>query len=120
MLIYHPSNSKFNIIKTYFFGLNFYTKNDVKASRVPRTFWYLKIPIPEERLRNTRFTYVANMNKKRIYDLRKDKEKLIGKFASIHELLLYLRKKYTGVIYNVGYDIIAIFKDIKPIKIIEK
>ncbi len=72
MIIYHPSEKKFNIVKTKYFGQHYYTKNDVKVSRVPRTFWYIKFPIPEDRFTYSQFTYVANVNKKQIYDLRKD------------------------------------------------
>jgi len=121
MIIYHPSNKKFTIVKTKYFGQNYYTKNDVKASGVKRTFWYLKYPIPEDRFINSQFIYVAKVRKKRIYDLRKDKKYLIEKYQTIDKLLRYLKKHYLGIRYNVlNWDLIVIFQNIKPIKVIER
>jgi len=120
MKLYHPSDTKFNIVKTKYFGENYYTIVDVKASNIKRTFWYLTSDIPEKRFRDSKYLYIIDIASNKIYDLKKDKKHLIRKFDNIHRLLIYLSKRYEGVIYNVGYDIVAIFKDKKPIKIIER
>jgi len=123
MILYHPSDRKFNIVKVKYFGEHYYTLNDMKISPVPRTFWYNELPISENRFKSSQFIYVAKVNKKRIYDLRKDKNNLLEKFRyrGLHGLLLYLKKRYLGVIYQVQeFNLVAIFKDIKPIRRIEK
>ncbi len=121
MRLYHPSEKKFNIVRTRYFGQHYYTKNDVNASEVPRTFWYLKCPIPENRFKCSKFIYIVNVNKKRIYDLKKDKKNLKKKYRNIDKILRYLKKYYLGVLYSLpGWDMVIIFKNIKPIRIIER
>ena len=117
MKIYHPSNKLFNIVKTKYFGENFYTLRDLKASKLPRTFWYLKERIPEQRFKNSKFLYQAEILRNSLYDLRTDNYNLITKTKNIDNLLRKIKRDYQGVIYNVGqYNIIALFNDIKAIR----
>ena len=121
MLLYHPSNKKFDIVKIKYFGENSYTFGDVKVSTIPRTFWYLTPNIPENRLSNTRYLYVAEIELYHLYDFRNKNFDLLRKFRTLDEFLIYIKKHYKGIIYNLGvYDMVAIFYDIKPIKIIKR
>jgi hypothetical protein len=119
MKIYHPSNRKFKIVKVKYFGEHNYTKNDMKASLIPRSFWYRKCEIPELRFKNCKYTYVTKIPKCHLYNLKIDAENYIKKYKSIDEMLFQIKKKWKGVLYNVEYDMIALFYDTKPIKIIE-
>ncbi len=121
MRLYHPSNKKFDIVKTKYFGQNYYTRNDYRASDLQRTFWYLTPNIPEKRFQSHRYIYMIDIDEKKLYDLRKDPQKLLEKYHIAHDLLNYISKHYVGVIYKPStWNLIAIFKDMKPIKIIER
>lgn len=121
MNIYHPSNKKFDIVKVKYFGSHFYTQNDLRASNIKRSFWYLKSNIPERRLTNTHYLYEAKIDKNDIYDLRKDAENLKGRHRNIDTLLKALRQRFKAVIYNLGaYNVVAVFIDLKPTKITER
>lgn len=121
MYIYHPSNRKFKVIKPSHFGENFYTGKDVKVSSINRSFYYLTSNIPEHQLRGCKYLYIVQVDKKHLYNLKKDPDKLRTKFKRTHLLLRYLRKHYLGVMYRPnGYTIVCIFKDMIPINIIQK
>ena len=121
MILYHPSNYKFNVVKVSHFGENSYTRNDVRASSILRSFWFDTLPIPEQRFNADQYIYIAEIDDDLIYDLGEDKLKVLQKYATIHQALLFLRELYTGIIYNVGHwNDIAIFKDITPKEIWEK
>lgn len=116
MLIYHPSNEKFKVVKIKYFGRNLYTQNDQKTSPIPRTFWYTTIPIPERDFQNSKYIYVARIKKSDIYDLEEDSFNFKKKFSTINSMLEFLSKEYLGVKYKVGsYYLVAIFKDISPV-----
>jgi len=118
MILYHPSNYKFNVVKVSHFGENSYTRNDVRASSILRSFWFDTLPIPEQRFNADQYIYIAEIDDDLIYDLGEDKLKVLQKYATIHQALLFLRELYVGILYNVGkWDDIIIFRDIKPIEI---
>jgi len=118
MIIFHPSDYKFDIVKVSHFGENSYTRNDVKVSSVKRSFWFDIFPIPEQRFNTSQYIYIAEIDDDLIYDLGEDKLKVLQKYATIHQALLFLRELYVGILYNVGkWDDIIIFRDIKPIEI---
>ena len=120
MLLYHPSDKKFKIVKVEKFGEHYYTTAEKKTSSVKRSFWYFKLPIPEKGFEYSPYIYVTKINKSLLYNLTTDKKKLGDKFNNIHELLLYLKKHYIGAYYKPdGYNIVCIFYDIKPIKIMK-
>jgi len=120
--LYHPSNKLFDIVKVKYFGENFYTRNDVIASNVKRSFWYFKQIATEFLLQNCRYSYEIEIDFKKLYDLRIDKYNLIKKYKSIHKMLLYLKKYYLGAIYEQSSNcpIVCIFKDMKPNRIIDR
>ena len=116
MLIYHPSDKQLNIVKVKYFCENNYTLSDKKASPIPRTFWYTTIPIPEDRLSDTKYIYVASIKERDLYNMTLDEFHYKEKFNNIHQMLSFLKKKYLGLKYVVGkYEMIAIFQDITPI-----
>ncbi len=121
MRLYHPSTKKFDIVKTKYFGENYYTKNDYKASNLQRTFWYLTPNIPEKRFKGHEYLYMVDVDASKLYDLRKDPLNLLKKYHMAHDLLHYISKHYIGVIYKPStWNLVAIFKDMKPIKITER
>lgn len=121
MKLYHPSNKKFDIVKVGYFGQNFYTKGDLRTSDLKRSFWYFTPNIPERRFEDCPYIYEIDIDGNDLYDLREDKRNMISKYNNIDMLLKDLKNRYLGVIYNIGrYDIVAIFYDMKSIRIIEK
>lgn len=120
MKIYHPSNRKFDVVKIKYFGASSYTRTSLNTSIVKRSFWYLTPRIPERIFDYSPYIYVADIKENELYDLRIDKQGLEARFNNADKFLRYIRKEYKGVIYNVGCNIIAMFVDVKPIKIIER
>lgn len=124
ILIYHPSNKRFDIVKVKYFGEHLYTRGDVKASNLNRSFFYFKQYCPERRFRTRQYSYVVEVVKNRLYDLRTDKQNLIDKFVTtkhdIDGMLRYIKKSYLGAIYDLGeYNIITIFYDIVPVRVVD-
>jgi len=117
--LYHPSNKLFKVVKVDYFGQNSYTKASVKSSSIKRSFWYL-ISIPQEKIfKHCKYSYVTEIKRELIYNLKVDKDNLSARFYSEHDLLVYLKEKYAGVIYKpADYYIVCLFKDIIPTKII--
>jgi len=98
-----------------FFGYNAFTRNDTRYG-VPRLFFYT-VPKPLECFFNaSRFMYTVKVPKRAIYDIRRDALKLKEKFTDITALLEYIKLHYKGVLYNVGFDVVCLFDNIKPIK----
>ena len=121
MLLYHPSNTKFDIVKVKYFGYNDYTLAEKKSCSIERSFYYFNSKIPEKRFAKYKYVYVIKIKSKKLYDLRTDKKKLIQKYNTLNDLMIHLKRYYTGAIYKPnGYSIVCIFKDMKPIKIIER
>lgn len=118
--LYHYSDKKFDSIEPKFFGDNFHTLGDIKSSRIKRSFFYIDKNIPEYRFENCKYQYIAEVLANKIYDLRKDKQNLKRKYqGNIEGLLAYIKEgKYHGAIYNCGYDIAILFKNIKPKKVV--
>lgn len=117
MLLHHFTNKQLNKIKVNYFGSNSYSFREKINCSIKRSFFY-SIPIPQEyRFKNSRYHYIVNIPYCQLYDLRTDKENLKIQFKNnIENLLQYIKNKYTGVIYNVGFDVIILFKDTIPIK----
>jgi len=126
--LYHYTDVKdLKKIDTAFFGGHTYTDGDNRASRINRAFYYAeKIPY-ESFFKSSRYCYIVEVNQKSIYDLRADKKKLLKKFRysgcdniNITALLNYIKKiGYTGVIYNLKYNVVTLFKTQKIIACID-
>ena len=118
--LYHFTNKNIkNKIQVKYFASNYFTLNDKKSSDIKRSFFYtVKIP-PEYLLQNSRYCYICKVKKSNIYDITKDKKRLYN--GDITELLRKVKKlRYTGVKYNVGYDIVSLLYDIPICKKITK
>lgn len=112
MKLYHFSNKDIkDKISVNFFGNNSYSFNDKKYN-VNRSFFYTSKNIPEYHLEGSKYCYIVNIDDDKIYNLIDDKENLKQKFTDITNLLLYIKSKYLGVLYNVGFDVVCLFDNI--------
>lgn len=123
MRLYHFTDVKLDNIDVKHFGNNIYTLRDVKASGVKRAFYYLEAKPLEYRFETNKYMYIVEIKDSQLYDLRKDKKRLVKKFGQygacdIEALLKYIKKQYRGVIYNTGGsdNIACLFYNIRPIK----
>ena len=114
MRLYHYTNeANLKKIIPSFFGKNYYTKNDVSACAVKRSFFYTEKRIAEISLQGTKFCYIAEVKASGIYDIQKDKKEFLTKYSTITEALKAISKKYTGIIYSYNdYKIVSLFVDI--------
>ena len=116
--LYHYSNRDIKIIEPLYFGDNFYTFNDIKSSNIKRTFFYLNKKPLEYIFKNARYCYYVTIDKKNLYNLKRDKLGLKTKYnGDIDGLLRYCKRHYKGIIYNVGFDIVSLFYSIKAYKV---
>ncbi|KKM82812.1 hypothetical protein LCGC14_1315640 [marine sediment metagenome] len=116
MYIYHYSNINIkNKIEPEFFSANLYSKNDKNISNLARSFFFTSEYIPEYRFKNCQYKYIISINKARLYDLKIDKYNYKKKYKNISDLLRFLKNKYNGVIYNLGYEVVNLFIPIKYI-----
>lgn len=119
--LYHYSNRDIKSINPEFFGHNNYTFNDLKVCNIKRTFFYTNKKSPEYILKNANYIYTVIIDKKNLYDLRTDKKNLKVKYnGDIISLLSYCKKYYTGIVYNVGFDIVSLFYSIKAYRKVKR
>jgi len=113
--LYHYSNTDFKeYIKTSFYGQNYFTSNDLKATEVKRAFFYLELNPLERRFSGCRYLYIAEILKSRIYDLRADLRGYKSRYNTITRLLRAIKQNYNGIIYEAGGVVIVnLFYDIK-------
>lgn len=115
--LYHYSNRDIKKIKPLYFGNNLYTFNDKKACTIKRTFFYINKKFSECYFKNSKYLYIVNVYKKNLYNLQIDKLNLKKKYnGNINGLLSYCKKHYKGIIYNIGFDVVCLFKTIKAYK----
>lgn len=116
--LYHYSNKKIANIEVKFFGENYFTSNDKKASNIARAFFYIEKKPFEHIFKNCK-CYISEIEKNKLYDLRIDSGKLIEKFSdlggcNITKLLKYIKKFYRGCIYKTGnLNIVTLLYNIK-------
>jgi len=113
--LYHLSNKNINNhISINYFCDNNYTLNDYKSSKIKRAFYYTNLKNIEYHFKFYKYLYTVEINKKHIYNLDIDTLKLKNKFNNINDLLIYLKKRYTGIFYSIGnLKIAVLFKSIK-------
>ena len=112
--LYHYTSNKIkdNYLRVKYYGYNWYTKNDVTATPVKRLFFFTTPKPLEYRFKGWQYRYTVSIDKNFIYDLRINKLKLPT--DSITNLLnILIKKGYKGIIYNVGYDVVNLFYDVK-------
>ncbi len=119
--LYHYSDKDIKSIKPVFFGNNLYTLNDTRQCNIKRSFFYLTATPKEYIFKNSNYLYITKINPKNLYDLRSDKLNLKVKYSgNIKGLLSYCKRYYKGIIYNVGFDIVCLFSDIKILKQVKR
>lgn len=122
MRLYHYSNVDIkDKIDPKCFGANSYTSNDRKACSVDRSFFYLKPDvIPEWRFRACQFRYTVDVALAKLYDITQDPKNLLEQYTTGELLYTIKQLGYKGAIYNVGFDLVIYFYNIKPIEKIER
>ena len=115
MLLYHFTDKHIkDSIKTSFFGDNIYTDKDKSISKLARAFFFTESTAPEYRFKACKYKYIVNINSKLIYNLAEDKRRLINKYKDIDKLLHHIKSLgYKGALYNVSYNIVILFYDVK-------
>jgi len=119
--LYHFTDSKIkDKIQVKYFGNNYFTLNDKKASSVKRSFFFTKNKVVEYRFKNCQYCYICKVKKSAIYDITKDKKNLYS--GNITELLRRVKRlKYKGVKYTLGnYEVISLLYSIKYYKKIKR
>lgn len=118
MLLYHFSNQNFKILKTSFFGINHYSKNESKACSIPRSFFYNTEKPLECTLEGSKYRYTVIVDKNKIYDLDKDKQRLKDNpLLDIYSIINHLKAlNYYGISYTHSFKCYCLFKDIKPLR----
>jgi len=111
--LYHYSQADFkDKIKVKFYGLNYYTTNDKNLTDIKRAFYYTK-PEPEALLRGSKYLYIKEYPKSRLYNITDDIDNYL-KDKTISEALYQIKKRYNGVIYNIGKnEVVNLFYDVK-------
>jgi len=120
MQLYHFSDKKFNKIKIDFFGINHHSKNDYQFP-IKRFFCYDSINPQEYIFKNANYCYIIKIEDNKIYNLDNDVLKLKAKFNfNINSILEYIAKHFEACIYTHSFKCYIVFKDVKPIRIIER
>ena len=107
--LYHYTNTaKLKKISPKYFGNNYYTKNDVNACKVKRSFFYSTNKV-ESLLKTARYCYTVNVNEKRLYDIQLDKKSLYN--GNLTTFLTSIKKcRYIGIKYSYNnYNIVSLF-----------
>ena len=114
--LYHYSQADFkDKIKVKFYGLNYYTTNDKNLTDIKRAFYYTK-PEPEALLLGSKYLYITDYPKFRLYDITKDLKGYL-KDKTISKALSQIKQKYNGVIYRIGKnEIMNLFYDTRYTK----
>ena len=115
MILYHYSNTNIKAkVKVKHFGANSYTKNDGCISSIKRSFYFTTATAPEHRFQDSKYRYIAYVDQKCLYNLISDSKNLAKRYNNINTLLRAIKKLgYKGVLYNVGYNVVNLFYDIK-------
>jgi len=91
---------------------HYYSNSEYKASSIPRSFWYTNSTDREDFFDNG-ILYIADIPDSKIYDLKQDELGLQEKSSDAHDLLSKVPNRYSGVLYNVGYDVVSMFVSVK-------
>lgn len=120
MKLYHFSNQKFtDVLKVKYFGENAHICNDNNVCNIKRLYFYTKDKPAEAIFNYSKYCYIVNISKCKIYNLDKDVFKLKERYSGNISLIIrnIIRNGYYGIIYTIGYKVIAVFKNVKIDKI---
>jgi len=110
--LYHFTDQDVKQIKPSFFGANSYTARDARYN-IKRAFFYTSRKPKEYRFKYCQYCYIVTADQSKLYDLRKDQSKLVKKYnGNIDTILRNIKKNYDGLIYNVGFNIVCLFKTV--------
>jgi hypothetical protein len=113
----HYSNNKLTVIEPKQFGKNYFTKNDAKLSKLPRSFFYVNNSEVEQTLKNSKYLHITTIDSSKLYNLSENKDNLT--LTNIDKVLRQLKRKYLGIVYTINnLQIANIFVPIKVKKII--
>lgn len=117
MLLYHYTNKNIkNYLEVKYFNTNYFTNNDNNISNLKRLFFYTTKKAQEIIFKTSQYIYTAKINDKNIYNLDIDKLNFKNRYKSIDKILRIIKKDYIGVKYNLGYNIVILFKKVKIYK----
>ncbi len=106
--LYHYSNKDFKgYIRPDYFGENNYSRNSEDISGVKRSYFYLDRESREFYFSGVKFRYIVKINKKRLYNLNKDKLGLAGRVKDIFRAVK--SRGYIGLIGSNGYSCGVLF-----------
>lgn len=114
--LYHYSHKDIpDKIKVKHFGNNAFTSYSQELCSLKRSYFYLDDNKKEYIFKGSQFKYIVKINKKSLYDLRKDKLNLKKRFCDCYFYLLIHLKKigYKGIIGFNGFDVAQLFYDVK-------
>jgi len=109
--LYHYTNKDFKgYIEPGYFGNNFYTNNDKNISGLARAFYYTRPGKVEYLLKGSKYLYISEIKPGSIYNLTRDKAGYLKRTGGdIDRALRLIKRKYRGVLYNLGYNVINLF-----------
>jgi len=114
MILYHYTDKKVNTLKVKYAFNNSYSKSDLKACNIKRLFFYTDLKYKESFFNTSLYCYTINIKDKYIYDLTSDKKQLKNKYNNIYNIINKIKKlKYKGILYNVGFNVVNLFNDVK-------
>lgn len=118
MLLKHFSNDKLKTINPANFGKNYFTKNDAKISKLPRSFFYVDNSEFEQILSSNKYLHITKIANNKVYNLTENKDNL--QLSNIDKILRKLKSKgYRGVVYTINnLQIANIFYPIKVNKVL--
>ena len=117
MILYHYTDKKINKLQVKFAFDNSYSQGDLKACNIKRLFFYTDKQYKESFFKSSKYCYTVNIKDNYIYDLRSDKRQLKNKYSNIYDIINAIKRlKYKGIIYNVGFNIVNLFNDVKVIQ----
>jgi len=113
--LYHYSNKDFKgYIKPSFFGLNGYSKNSQRLSQIDRAYFYLNNKDKEYYFNGSRYLYIAEVSKNKLYDITQDKKGIVKNLKSSQDIFNQVKKKgYIGIIGSNGFKCVVLFKAVK-------
>lgn len=113
----HYSNSKLSVIGPKQFGKNYFTRNDAKISKLPRSFFYVNNSEVEQTIKNSKYLHITTIDSSKLYNLTENKDHL--QLTNIDKVLRQLKRKYSGIVYTINnLEIANIFVPIKVNKVL--
>ena len=116
--LYHYSDQDIKgKIDPKFFGKHSFTQTSANLSNIKRSYFYTNTTEKEFFFDQAKFCYTVRVNKKLLYDLKKDPLELWGELSDdqdFYDIVPIIKKKgYIGIIGTNGFKVVCLFKAIK-------